>query len=61
MNPKTILATNPEIRKKVYERFPRNKAERTGCASEIAKREGIRYIYAKRLFDELPITKKEYE
>lgn len=62
MKPKLIIATNPEIAKKVKERYPRNKAERSGCESEIQKREALRFEYAKRLFLETQTREKvEYK
>ncbi len=52
MTLKQILSTRPEISKLVMERYPRNKKERTGCQTEIAKREYMRWMMAKRMMDE---------
>lgn len=62
MKPKLIIATNPEIAKAVNARYPRNKAERKGCESEIQKRNALRYEYAKRLMNETSTREKvEYK
>lgn len=60
MKPTTVIATNPEIKKKVYERYPVTKMEKRGCEREKARLGALRALYAKRLFSEAP-TKKEYE
>jgi len=60
MKAQAILAANPIIKKKVYERYPRTKMEKRGCEREKARLDALRGIYAKRLFEEAP-TKKEYE
>lgn len=52
MTLKEIRRNRPEVAKLVMSRYPKNKKERTGCQTEIAKREYMRWMLAKRLMDE---------
>lgn len=60
MTLKQIIAQKPEVAKLVSARYPRNKAERKGCQTEIAKREHMRWVYAKQLMIDQPREKVEY-
>lgn len=61
MTLKQIIAQKPEVAKLVSARYPRNKAERKGCQTEIAKREHMRWVYAKMLMNDQPREKVEYK
>lgn len=62
MTLKTIRRKRPEIAKLVMEKYPKNKAERKGCVTEIAKMEEKRWLLAKRLIAESPeVGKVEYK
>lgn len=52
MTEKRIYKLKPEIEKLVYEKFPISKAEKK-CKREKATMEGLRWRYAKRLFEEI--------
>lgn len=62
MTLKMIRLNRPEIAKLIMEKYPRNKMERSGCQTEIAKREYMRWQLAKRLMAESPeVGKVEYK
>lgn len=58
MNLNQIIATRPEIKKAIYDRFPITKAERKGCQSEKAQMDIARLAMAKKLIAHQP--KQEY-
>jgi hypothetical protein len=60
MTLKQIIATNPEVGKKVMEKYPRSKMERKGCEREKARLEGLRLLLAKRLIDQSQREKVEF-
>ena len=60
MTLKQIRSQRPEVAKLVMARYPRNKKERTGCQTEIAKREYMRWMMAKRLMESPEVSKVEY-
>lgn len=61
MTLKMIRSTRPEIAKLVMEKYPKSKEERKGCQTEIAKREYLRWMLAKRLIEEGQREKVEYK
>jgi len=61
MTLKQIRSSRPEIAKLVMEKYPRNKEERKGCQTEIAKREYMRWQLAKRLMESPEVGKVEYK
>jgi len=61
MTLKMILSSRPEIAKVVRERYPKSKRERQGCQTEIAKRDYMRWMCAKRLLEEEQREKVEYD
>lgn len=61
MTLKMIRSTRPEIAKLVMEKYPKSKAEKKGCVTEIAKMEEKRWLLAKRLIKEGEREKVEYK
>lgn len=53
------LLNIPEIRKRVYDKFPVSKAEKT-CENEKREMNNLRVNFAKKLYDQMPKEKKEY-
>lgn len=59
MTLKMIQNRRPEVAKLAMEKYPLNKAERRGCQTEKAKRDYLRWEYAKRLINETPQSEKQ--
>lgn len=55
-----ITKERPEIAQEVMNRYPVTKSERRGCATEKARNDNLRWLYAKRLLVEHK-EKKEYD
>ena len=64
MNPKELkqfreLLQDPEIKKRVYEKVPLSKDEKTGCVTEKAFRDNMRWDFMKQNY-QIGKEKKEY-
>jgi len=60
MRPEKIYMIQPEIKKKVYDKFPVSKAEKT-CKIEKATMDGLRWREAQRLFEEIGKTEIQFK
>lgn len=54
------LLNIPEIRKRVYDKFPIKKSEKK-CADEKRIMDNLRVAMAKKLYEEMPKEKMEYK